>query len=103
MNQLLPLGSVVRLAKGDAKLMIISRFPLFENKGEVGYFDYGACVYPTGHNDAQLYFFNQEDIAKVYFEGYIDESEEEAQKIFEEQSSSIAYPRFKVEDMDSQV
>lgn len=30
------------------------------------------------------YFFNQEDIAEIYFEGYIDENEERAPKIFQE-------------------
>ena len=48
MKNLLPLGSVVRLNKGELKIMIISRLPLYNNEGTIGYFDYAACVYPTG-------------------------------------------------------
>ena len=47
MKNLLPLGSVVRLNKGELKIMIISRLPLYNNEGTIGYFDYAACVYPT--------------------------------------------------------
>ena len=76
MKNLLPLGSVVRLNKGELKIMIISRLPLYNNEGTIGYFDYAACVYPTGQADQQVHFFNEEDIAEVFFEGYRDELEE---------------------------
>ncbi|MGT2929068.1 DUF4176 domain-containing protein [Streptococcus dentasini] len=99
----LPLGSVVRLENGDTKLMVISRFPLYENNGEVGYFDYSACAYPKGHDNEESYFFNNEDIAEVFFEGYVDASEKEAQAVFERQLEQITVPHFKVEDMDNQV
>ena len=76
MKNLLPLGSVVRLNKGELKIMIIRRLPLYNNEGTIGYFDYAACVYPTGQADQQVHFFNEEDIAEVFFEGYRDELEE---------------------------
>lgn len=97
MQKYLPLGSIVRLRNGDTKLMIVSRFPIFENEGEVGYFEYSSCVYPTGIDGSQFYFFNAEDIDEVYFEGYVDIAEEEAQKIFDKERKNIAYPQFKVE------
>ena len=65
MKNLLPLGSVVRLNKGELKIMIISRLPLYNNEGTIGYFDYAACVYPTGQADQQVHFFNEEDIEEV--------------------------------------
>lgn len=38
----LPIGSVVQLENGSAKLMIITRFALYNNKGNIGYFDYAG-------------------------------------------------------------
>ncbi len=57
--KLLPLGSVVQLKRGQQKLMITCRYPLYNNQGTIGYFDYSACLYPTGNPDGQAYFFNQ--------------------------------------------
>lgn len=47
--------------------MITSRLPLSVKDGETGYCDYGACAYHLGQNNEQFYFFNQVDIAEVYF------------------------------------
>ncbi|PNZ84130.1 MULTISPECIES: DUF4176 domain-containing protein [Staphylococcus] len=71
--------------------MIINRFPLYNNDGKIGYFDYSACIYPTGIFDNKSYFFNEENIEKVWFEGYVDESEEVLQKRFETKKSSIIH------------
>lgn len=95
----LPIGSVVQLTNGQAKLMIINRFPLYNNNGEIGYFDYSACLYPSGVIDNQSFFFNQEDITKVWFEGYVDETEEEAQMLFNSEKSNIKYPRLTLKNI----
>lgn len=96
MKNLLPLGSVVRLNKGELKIMIISRLPLYNNEGTIGYFDYAACVYPTGQADQQVHFFNEEDIAEVFFEGYRDELEEKFCEKYQEMVDKIPYPRLHI-------
>ena len=99
MSKLLPIGSVVQLKNGQVKIMIINRYPLYDNKGEIGYLDYSGCVYPFGMTDNQACFFNQEDIEKVWFEGYIDESEEEMQVTIEDELSQIPYPKYSLADL----
>jgi len=101
MTELLPIGSVVQLKNGQVKIMIINRYPLYDNKGEIGYLDYSGCVYPFGMTDNQACFFNNEDIEKVWFEGYIDESEEEMQVTIEDKLSQIPYPKYSLADIES--
>lgn len=93
---MLPIGSVVQLKNGEAKLMVLNRFPLYNDNGEIGYFDYSACLYPNGNTDNQAYFFNQEKIEKVWFEGYVDETEEQMQQRFELEKGNIKYPHLKL-------
>lgn len=95
---ILPLGSVVRLKNGNIKLLIISRAPLYEQNDVIGYFDYSACIYPTGQVEEQTYFFNNENIEKVYFEGYKDEQEELFQKQYEEKIKEVQYPKLSIDD-----
>ena len=97
MRKYLPIGSVVRLNKGDTKLMIVSRFPLYKDGNDIGYFEYCSCIFPSGVDGKEFIFFNKEDIAEVYFEGYVDVSEEEAQRMFSEQENEIEYPKFRVD------
>jgi len=95
---LLSLGSVVRLQNGERKLMVISRTPLREIEGIVGYFDYAACVYPIGFVNQLTYFFNAEDIAEVCFDGYVDEEEEKFRTIYEEEIAKVAYPKLTIQN-----
>lgn len=97
MRKYLPIGSIVRLNKGEKKLMIVSRFPLYKDGNDIGYFEYCSCIFPSGVDGKEFIFFNKEDIAEVYFEGYVDVSEEEAQRIFSEQENKIEYPKFRVD------
>ncbi|RYL93660.1 DUF4176 domain-containing protein [Sporolactobacillus sp. THM19-2] len=96
--KLLPIGSVVRLKSGDVKLMVLNRAPLYNNNGVIGYFDYSACIYPTGKVEDQVYFFNDENIAEIYFEGYQDEQEELFQKQYRLKMKDTPFIRFSVEN-----
>lgn len=97
MKKILPLGSIIILKKDDQKLMIISRTPLYNNEGTIGYFDYSGCVYPQGQINQQMYFFNEEDIEQVIFEGYRDEAEEAYCKMYFENINNVRYPRLHLE------
>lgn len=99
MTKLLSIGSIVQLRNGQTKIMIINRYPLYDYKGTIGYFDYSACIYPVGNIDNQFYYFNHEDIGIVCFEGYQDDLEERIQKKFEEELPKISYPRFSLKDI----
>ena len=96
MTNLLPIGTVVRLHNGTIDVMIIGRFPLYNQEGTIGYFDYVACLYPTGAANEELLYFNQENIEKVICEGYHSEKEDELQELFKKQKDSIKYPKLKV-------
>ena len=96
MSNLLPIGTVVLLHNGTIDVMIIGRFPLYNQEGTIGYFDYVACLYPTGAANEELLYFNQENIEKVIFEGYHSEKEDELQELFKKQKDSIKYPKLKV-------
>lgn len=95
---ILPIGSIVRLKNGDVKLMILNRAPLYNKNGSIGYFDYSACIYPTGKVEEQAYFFNRENIEEVFFEGYVDEQEELFREKYKEKMKDINYPKFSIDD-----
>lgn len=100
MEHILPIGSVVKLIEGAQKIMIINRAPLYNNNGVIGYFDYSACYYPNGQTEQSVFFFNEEDIEEVYFEGYRDETEEEFCRIYEENIEKVNYPKLHLERID---
>ncbi|MBC1561436.1 DUF4176 domain-containing protein [Listeria booriae] len=96
MEELLPLGSVVKLKNGEKLVVVTSRLPLYNNNGTIGYFEYGACLYPDGHTNQLSYFFNGEDIEDVYFKGFINKDELEFQEIVQTQYKTISYPRLEL-------
>lgn len=53
-EKFLPIGTIVGLKNGDKKLV---RYPLYNNEGRLGYFDYVGCLYPDGNTDNRSYFF----------------------------------------------
>ena len=71
----LPLGSIVLLEGGIQKLLIIARALNVKNGDKEFFFDYGAVAYPEGLVGDQMAYFNQENIAKVVFEGYHDDDD----------------------------
>jgi len=96
--KILSIGSVVRLKQGERKLMVLNRFPLSNQNGIVGYFDYSGCLYPEGHISQDVFFFNSEDIDEVFFEGYIDENEGKFRSVYEEKVAQIPYPKIAVNE-----
>ena len=76
----LPLGSIVYLKEGTVKMLIIGRSNLIskqENETPI-LFDYSAVMYPLGFIGVEkLFFFNNEDIDKVEFEGFSDSENEQ--------------------------
>lgn len=76
MKEIIPIGSIVYLKNGSQKLMILNRGCKLQQNDEEVFFDYSAAIYPLGMNPEKIYYFNQEDIDKVVFEGYRDEDEE---------------------------
>ncbi|MBE5962526.1 MAG: DUF4176 domain-containing protein [Lachnospiraceae bacterium] len=94
---LLALGSIVRLKGGTRKLMVISRVPLYNDHGKIGYFDYAGCVYPNGQNGQETLFFNEENIEEVCFYGFEDEEETAFRTFYEKQMKQITYPKLKID------
>lgn len=57
MNNLFPIGTVVRVGIGEDLLMIITRLPLTIKDGQKGDYDYSACIYPIGVNANNEQYF----------------------------------------------
>lgn len=75
--------------------MIVGRAQLFNNKGNIGYFDYAAVVYPLGIDESQEFaFFNMDQIKDIIFLGYESEEEKSLKTELENQRDKIQYPHF---------
>ncbi|EGS9999616.1 DUF4176 domain-containing protein [Clostridium perfringens] len=83
-SETLPLGSIVILKEGNQELMIINRGVLVDVEDKNLLFDYSACLYPHGADVNTIYYFNQENIDKILFEGYKNEDEEKFQRLLKE-------------------
>lgn len=95
---LLPVGSIVYLVDGNQKLVILNRASIVDQSGQEVYFDYLGGIFPEGLNMEQVYYFNEEDIDEVIFEGYHDEEEERVSKLIEKwkQKEGKIYPKVKL-------
>lgn len=69
---MLTVGSVVYLKNGTKKMVVLGNCPIQGEK----YFDYIGGKYPIGMTPDEIYFFNEENIEEVLFEGYKDETGE---------------------------
>ena len=73
-EDLMPLGSVVLLKGAKTKLMITGRILVSTTDDKL--YDYSGCIYPLGMTDNEgFYFFNRDDIERIYFIGFQDEEE----------------------------
>ena len=69
--------------------MIINRGPIVDIDNQKYIFDYSACNYPVGVVEDQIYYFNEENIDKVVFEGYSDQDETRFQELFKEMMDNL--------------
>ena len=68
LDNLLPIGSVVKLVNGQMPIMI---FGICQTEAASGIeYDYSAVVWPAGHlGGSEQYLFNHADIDKILFRG----------------------------------
>lgn len=64
--------------------MILNRGMVIDQDGEHLMFDYARCFYPQGSTPEEVFYFNEENIDEVVFEGYSDGEEERYQKVFKD-------------------
>lgn len=79
---MLAIGSILYLKEGSQKLMVISRNMLAKENDIIMLYDYMACKYPVGYDVKQSFYFNEENIDRVVFHGYMDEDEERITELF---------------------
>ncbi|KZK05427.1 putative EsaC protein -like (Listeria type 3) [Lactococcus cremoris] len=102
-NNILPLGTVVTLKNGDSsELMIIARASVVEQKGEQVYYDYGAVLIPQGMMQPEaVYFFNEENVEKIVFEGYENNDEKIFSQNYHEMVAQSKVPKGNISSSDS--
>ncbi len=82
---MLSIGSIVYLKEGTDKIMILNRAPILpseESEDEGIWYDYSGCFYPQGLDPNNVFYFNEENIDEIVFEGFKDEEEVRFQKLF---------------------
>ncbi len=88
----LPIGTVVML-KGGKKRIMITGFCVVDNNDNKKIYDYCGCLYPEGFLDStKNLLFNHDQIANIYFKGYVDEEEktfkQNLKKVLEEMNNN---------------
>lgn len=93
-DTILPIGSIVMTESGEVPLMIVGRASLFEQEGEIGYFDYSAVTYPQGVTDGKEFvFFNREDVNSIIYFGYVNSQEQQFASEYDELVSKSEYKK----------
>lgn len=94
-NKLYPLGTIVYLKDGDQKIMIIGRGVVFKDQesNEERFVDYIGCAYPAGINPEESIYFNEENIDKVLFEGFVDDDETRFNELYKEWEKNLDVPK----------
>lgn len=90
---MLSIGSVVYLQAGNQKLMVMGLGQVVQQNGKSVYFDYIGCKFPEGINPNEVFYFNQEDIDKVIYEGYQDENSERLANLYSDWVQEENYPK----------
>ncbi len=67
----LPIGTVVQIGSMKEKIMIVGRQQINFEEGERVY-DYSGFAYPKGMDGDDVYLFDADQIAMVYYLGYQD-------------------------------
>ncbi|MGC7559727.1 DUF4176 domain-containing protein [Pasteurella sp. PK-2025] len=63
-------------------------------KGVKGYFNYSACIFPVRVDvNREQYFFNEEDISEVLFEGYVNPMGKIIREYYKEKEFFLPYPK----------
>jgi len=73
LDEILPIGSVVRLRGVESKTIIVGILPVSTEDEEEEIHDYIGVMYPIGFagmEDAPPYMFMHEDIEEIVFRGY---------------------------------
>lgn len=82
-DHLLPVGSLVKVAGEENRLMIIGCNMQDERTGRL--YDYCGCFYPVGFlGPDQVANFNHRDIEIIYAVGYLDEESRANQAVEED-------------------
>lgn len=80
---MLAIGSIVYLKEGSKKIMILNRGPLVVVDKKTKVFDYSGCIYPVGLVPEEILYFNEDNIDKILFQGFVDEDEQRFIEMYE--------------------
>ncbi|MCH4531522.1 DUF4176 domain-containing protein [Staphylococcus haemolyticus] len=69
--------------------MVINLGPMLNIDNHQYILDYSACTYPVGVVEEQIYYFNEENIDEVIFEGYSDQDVTRFQELFKEMMNML--------------